>query len=230
MTSKRTGLEQQLKDAQQKAEELFEEAARRGLLCAGQTEKDLNSRMYELAFELFGIHKYWHKRIVRAGINTLEPYDENPPNLMIREDDILFLDFGPVFEDWEADLGRTFVLGNNAEKLRLTRDIEEAWQRGCEYLHTHPHITGAEFYQYSVELARSYGWEFGGAIAGHIIGNFPHKEILGSEVENYVHPGNHQPMNEPDKFGNPRHWIYEIHFVDRQLQIGGFYEQLAIIE
>jgi hypothetical protein len=33
-------------------------------------------------------------RIVRAGRNTLAPYDENPPDLTVGEDDILFLDLG----------------------------------------------------------------------------------------------------------------------------------------
>ena len=35
-------------------------------------------------------------------------------------------------------------------------------------------------------------------------------------------------MNTPDKKGNTRHWILEIHFVDRDRQIGGFFEQLLI--
>jgi hypothetical protein len=33
-------------------------------------------------------------------------------------------------------------------------------------------------------------------------------------------------MRAPDKYGNPRDWILEIHFVDRKLNIGGFFEQL----
>jgi len=30
--------------------------------------------------------------------------------------------------------------------------------------------------------------------------------------------------------GAPRHWILEIHFVDRARQIGGFYEQLLTVD
>jgi len=33
-------------------------------------------------------------------------------------------------------------------------------------------------------------------------------------------------MNHTDSFGNERHWIYEIHFIDREKQIGGFFEQM----
>ena len=69
-----------------KAEKLFEIAEQRGLICAGKSEKDLNDELFMLAKELYGIEKYWHKRIVRSGSNTLQPYDENPPNLTIRDD------------------------------------------------------------------------------------------------------------------------------------------------
>ena len=33
-------------------------------------------------------------------------------------------------------------------------------------------------------------------------------------------------LSEKDKSGNTRDWILEIHFVDRGLKIGGFFEQL----
>ena len=52
------------------------------------------------------------------GRNTLHPYKSNPENLLLKEDDILFIDFGPVFEDWEADFGRTYVKG---PKLKLNQ-------------------------------------------------------------------------------------------------------------
>ncbi len=89
----------QLVKAQEKAEQLFREIERRGYIAVEKSEKVLNDEVYDLAFEMFGIRKYWHKRIVRAGKNTLLPYRENPPDLIIRSDDILFFDFGPVFED-----------------------------------------------------------------------------------------------------------------------------------
>jgi Xaa-Pro dipeptidase len=219
-----------LKDAQDKAETLFNTAHERGYFSSNQTEKNLNEKIYALALELYGIRKYWHKRIVRSGPNTLHPYDENPENLLIKDDDIFFLDFGPVFEDWEADLGRTYVLGNDPYKRKLSQDIVAGFEKGKQFYKKNPDITGAEFYQYSVEAAKGFGWEFGGGIAGHIIGNFPHKEIIGSETLHYVHPDNHQSMSTPDQFGNKRHWIYEIHYVDREKQIGGFFEQLLTID
>ena len=72
--------------------------------------------------------KYWHKRIVRAGKNTLKPYNENPDNLILIKDDILFIDFGPIFDDWEADFGRTYVLGDDKSKIKLMNNLSSAWE------------------------------------------------------------------------------------------------------
>ena len=58
------------------------------------------------------------------------------------------------------------------------------------------------------------GWEFGGQIAGHLIGHFPHEKLEKENKTNYIHPDNLIDMNTPDKQGNTRHWILEIHFVD----------------
>ncbi len=219
-------IKEKLLDAEHKAEMLFSTAEQRKLIVPGKSERQLNPELFALARELYGIEKYWHKRIVRAGANTLQPYAENPPDLLIQENDILFFDFGPVFEDWEADLGRTYVLGNDPLKLKLKKDIEDAWQEGKEWFHTQSSITGAEYYQYITELAHRYGWAYGSPIAGHLIGHFPHERLEPGSHELYVHPENHNDMFLPDAAGNKRHWILEIHFVDTPNQIGGFFEQL----
>ena len=218
----------QLLEAERKAIHLFDEAETRGLIVAGKTENELNKQLFDLAFELFGITKFWHKRIVRAGKNTLQPYKENPPDLMIENDDILFFDFGPVFEDWEADVGRTYVIGNDSLKLKLKADIELAWKESRDWFFTHHKITGAEYFKYNVELAAKYGWTFVGDIAGHLIGNFPHEKIESESRDNYIHEENHKDMLSPGVLGTKREWILEIHFVDSEKQIGGFYEQFLI--
>lgn len=214
-------------EAEAKAQLLFDTLEQRHVIQSGITEKELNASVYALAFELFGIKKYWHKRIVRAGKNTLLPYKHNPPNLTLQKEDILFLDFGPVFEDWEADFGRTYVIGSNAAKIKLKADIEAAWHEGQMHYQKHKDaITGAELYAFSQQLATKYGWEFGNKHCGHLIGNFPHEKIQGEEVINYIHPDNTTPMSAFDKLGQRRFWIYEIHFVDKALEIGGFFEQM----
>ncbi|MGC2389494.1 MAG: M24 family metallopeptidase [Candidatus Acidiferrum sp.] len=218
-----------LLQAQQKANELFEAVEKQGLIRASVPESQLNQEIYDLAQQMFGISTYWHKRIVRAGRNTLAPYDENPPDLTVGEDDILFLDLGPVFEEWEADFARTFVLGSDPVKLKLRADICKGFLEGKKYFHEHPDITAVELYRHAQKLARDFGWEYGGPIAGHLIGHFPHERIPGDKVTLYVHPDNPNRMRDLDAEGKERHWILEIHFVDRAREIGGFYEELLTV-
>ena len=215
--------------AQGKAHSLFAEVETQALIRPGKAETEINESIYDLAERMYGISRYWHKRIVRAGRNTLAPYDENPPDLTVAEDDIVFLDLGPVFEQWEADFGRTYVVGNDPLKHKLCRDMEQAFANGKQYFHEHPEITGAELYAYAQQLAEQAGWEYGGPIAGHLIGVFPHEKIAGDKITLYVHPKNQDRMRMQDASGRERHWIFEIHFVDRARGIGGFYEELLTI-
>jgi len=215
--------------AQDKAVRLFSEIERRGLIRAGIRETQLNGDIYELAREMYGITTYWHKRIVRAGKNTLAPYAEDPPDLTIGEDDIIFLDLGPVFEDWEADFGRTFVIGSDPRKLKLRDDVGRAFAEGKRYFHQTADIKASELFAHAVGLAHKFGWEFGGPIAGHLIGQFPHEKIAGDKVTLYIHPGSNLPMRSLNEKGQKRHWILEIHFVDREHEIGGFFEELLTV-
>ena len=215
-----------LVEAEKKAQQLFNEIENKNILIAGNSENKINELIFDLAFNMFGIKKYWHKRIVRCGKNTLYPYNENPENLILKKDDILFLDFGPIFEEWEADFGRTYVVGNNPLKKKLKNDIEKAWYEGKKHFNSKTKITGAQLYSYCNGLAKKYGWEFGGEIAGHIIGQYPHEKLEKEDKTNYIHPENHSNMFDLNKKGEKKNWILEIHFVDKEKKIGGFFEQL----
>ncbi|MES2616678.1 MAG: M24 family metallopeptidase [Bacteroidota bacterium] len=215
-----------LTEAEHIAQQLFSAIEERQLIVAGKSEKILNDEIFALADELFGIKKYWHKRIVRSGANTLLPYDDNPPDLLLKADDILFFDFGPIIEDCEADYGRTYVIGSDPLKHKLKNDIETAWHEAKNWYASQTQLTGAEFYQYIVALATKYGWAYGSHIAGHLIGQFPHERLSPGDYGLYIHADNHNDMFLPDANGNKREWILEIHFINREQQIGGFFEQL----
>ncbi len=215
--------------AEEKAEELFAEVARRELVRPGAQESAVSRAVRDLGAELFGTDKHWHKRIVRSGPNTLAPYRENPPDRTIETDDIVFLDFGPIFAEWEADFGRTFVLGADPVKLRLQADLPRIWVAGRAHFDAHPDITGAALYSHVVGLAEEAGWEFGGAHSGHLVGEFPHELIDGERIESYIAPGSTAPMRRTDRAGRECHWILEVHLVDRERGIGGFHEQLLTL-
>jgi Xaa-Pro aminopeptidase len=219
----------QLVVAEERAEVLFAEVTRRGLVAPGELESQVSDRVRDLGAELFGTRRHWHKRIVRSGENTLQPYQENPPDRRIEADDIVFLDFGPIFAEWEADFGRTYVLGDDPVKHRLRDDLPRLWAAGRAHFEATPEITGAQLYQHVVELAAGAGWEFGGHHCGHLVGEFPHEKIDGELIESYIAPGNTTVMRRTDRVGRQCHWILEMHLVDRERRIGGFYEQLLTL-
>jgi Xaa-Pro aminopeptidase len=215
-----------LLDAQAKAAELFAAVEARGLIAPGVGERAASDAIRDLAAEMFGVARHWHRRIVRAGENTLLPFKEHPPDRVIADDDIAFLDLGPIFEEWEADFGRTFVLGDDPGKKAVREALPRVWQAGRDYFEHHPDITGAELFDYIVGAARAEGFEWGSPIAGHLVGEFPHKKISGDGVQWYITPGSGKPMRREDAGGRPCHWILEVHLVDRPRGFGGFYEQL----
>ena len=212
--------------AQSKAVALFTAVQQRGLLAPGVGEREVSDAIRDLAAEMFGVRRYWHKRIVRSGENTLHPYRENPPDRVIEADDIVFCDFGPIFEEWEADFGRTFVLGEDPVKQRLRDALPVVWSAGREYFDAHAEVTGEELFAHVVRASRAAGWEFGGTIAGHLVGEFPHEKIAGEEIDSYIAPGSSRPMRRLDSAGRRCHWILEVHLVDRERRIGAFHEEL----
>ena len=211
------------------AAKLFDEVTERGLVRVGIGERALADEIRDLAASMFGITRHWHKRIVRSGENTLDTARGNPPDRRIAEDDVVFLDFGPIFQEWEADFGRTFVLGDDPAKIALRDALPLVWDAGRAWFRSHQDITGAQLYAHMVGLAEQHGWQFGGTIAGHLVGQFPHEKISGDEIEHHIMPGSDQPMRRTDRAGLICHWILEVHLVDLDRQIGGFHEELLDI-
>jgi Xaa-Pro aminopeptidase len=218
-----------LLDAQGKAAQLFAAVEERGLIAPGRTELEVQHDVRDLAADLLGVEKHWHKRIVRAGANTLEPYDENPPDREISEDDIVFLDFGPVFEEWEADFGRTYVLGEDPVKHQLRDDLAVVFAEAKSYFDEHQDITGEQLYAEVVRLSEQRGWEYGNYHCGHLVGEFPHVTLDPERTHNLLTPGSDKPMRRPDLEGRSPHWILEVHLVDRGRGFGGFYEELLTL-
>jgi Xaa-Pro dipeptidase len=110
--------------AEQQADRLFATIENNRLVRPGRTETDIDQDIYTLAEQSFGVRQHWHKRIVRAGPNTVRIFAENPPIHEIAQNDTVFLDLGPVFDEWEADVGRTYVMGNDPQKTQLRRAVE----------------------------------------------------------------------------------------------------------
>ena len=218
-----------LVEAQSKAAELFTAVTEVGILRPGVLDSEASGAIRALAAERFGVTRHWHKRIVRSGPNTLRPYQEDPPDRTMTDDDIVFADFGPVVGQWEADFGRTWVLGDDPAKLRLRDDLSDVFTAGRRFFDGLPAITGEQLHAEMARLADARGWVLGNFHCGHLVGEFPHQNFDGDRLESMIAPGNTKPMRRTDPSGRVAHWILEVHLIDRERQIGGFYEQLLTL-
>lgn len=213
--------------AEDRAFELLKTIEDRNLIRPGRTEKEIEQDILVLAETEFGITQHWHKRIVRAGINTLAVFADNPPIRTIEDDDIVFLDLGPVFENSEADVGKTYVVGTDPAKHKLVTELADQFCLVTGKLMNEPDITGADLFRYAKHCASSAGWAFGGAIAGHIVAEFPHARLPGEKQPHHISPENPSPLSALDPLGRKRYWIIEIHLISPDGAFGGFYERLA---
>jgi Xaa-Pro aminopeptidase len=212
--------------AEKKALTLFDAIEAAGLVAAGRTEREVEEDIFALALERFGVERHWHRRIVRAGINTLTIANDYPEIRTIEAEDTVYLDLGPVFEAWEADIGRTYALGANEDKKRLVVDLSRVFERVQRHYYASPEITGAQLYAFAQTAANDAGWSFGGVIAGHVVGEFSHSTWPGEKDLKRIGPHNPLPMGGVDHLGRALHWILEIHLVDNARTFGGFYERL----
>jgi Xaa-Pro aminopeptidase len=218
---------EQLDYAQKISLLLFEAIEQNNLIVPGKTEKQLCHEIDQLGKAMFDIEAHWHKKIVRSGKNTLAIYPDNPADRKILADDIIFIDLGPIVNGYEADIGRTYVLGNNLLKQKLKADVEKAWYEIQEWYWKQTTIKSSDLFKFCAQKAKQYGWQFGGAIAGHIVGAYPHEQPANPQsLELDVHPDNHTDMLLLDANGLKRHWILELQFVDKENEIGAYFEQM----
>jgi Xaa-Pro aminopeptidase len=121
---------QKLALAERKAKQLFDMVERLGLIAPGKYERELIAEVVALAKQHFGIEQFWHKKIIRAGVNTLQPYSGNPPDLVIQDDDMVILDFGPIY--WQRPLKAEVAKRRRnclARSKGLVRRTEQPYRR-----------------------------------------------------------------------------------------------------
>jgi Xaa-Pro aminopeptidase len=214
--------------AEKKALALLDAIEAAGLIAPGRTELEIERDIFTIAERDFGVTDHWHDRVVRAGVNTLCIAGEPAPDRTIGEDDMVFLDLGPVFGAWEADVGRSYAVGDDPAKHALCADLPIVFDAVKARFAAEPDLTGADFYAIAQEEAERREWLFGGKIAGHVVGQHPYARSSGSKAVRWLFPENVTRMRDPDPQGNVRHWILEIHLVSPDRRFGGFYERLLM--
>jgi Xaa-Pro dipeptidase len=219
---------QALLAAEKKAEVFFAAIEETGLIAPGRTERMVEEDIYDLAERFFGVTRHWHRRIVRAGMNMLCISNEHPPVREIAEDDCVFIDLGPVFGEWEADVGPTYVFGGDPVKRKLPADLSRGLDAIKGFFDRRPDVTGRRALRFCSALGgcRRLG------VRWRDCGPFPrrvsHARIPGDKDLYRISVANTSRMRDPDAAGQTRYWILEVHLVDRAQTFGGFYERLLV--
>lgn len=197
-----------------------------GFVRPGRTEGEVDRDIEALAAREFGVERHWHKRLVRTGPNTLCVFADTPPERTIAESDTVYVDLGPVLEDWEADIGQTYALGEDHARHALVEALPEVFEETRAKANATNNITGAELFAFACAAAEARGYIFGGVIAGHIVGEFPHARWPGEKDHQRISAANITKQADLDAFGRARFWITEVHLVAQDRSFGGFYERL----
>jgi Xaa-Pro aminopeptidase len=160
-----------------------------------------------------GVDKQWHPPKLRFGSNTLKSFKEESDLLVLQEEDIFFIDIGPVIDGHEADYGETFAIGSQFDHKHIADTSRKVFHEVGNYW-LKERCGGGELYEYAKKRATHYGYVLNMGSDGHRIGDFPHHiHFKGGLVE----------VSEeiiPDA------WILEIHLADPKKRFGAFYEDI----
>jgi Metallopeptidase family M24 len=163
-----------------------------------------------------GLLRGWHGIQLRFGENTLKNFGEpSEPGTVLRENDIFFIDIGPVWEKWEGDGGDTFVVGDDPVMRALARDVKVLFGRVHAQWRDQG-LNGTALYAFAAAEAEAMGWVLNLDMAGHRLADFPHKAI---------HKG---PLAEAPYAPSSGLWVLEIQIRHPTLPISAFYEDLLL--
>lgn len=180
----------------------------------GMREVDAH-RVAAQVFEALGFERIWHPTHIRFGSNTLKLYKEvSDPDIVLAENDLFFIDIGPVWDGHEGDYGDTFVLGEDPDRLAIAAaardlfdEVAQRWRSGC---------SGRELYTLAEDAAQARGYVLNLGAPGHRLGDFPHA----------VHKAG--KLAGAEFVPSPGLWVLEIQIRHPDRPIGAFFEDLLL--
>jgi len=181
----------------------------------GMVEEDGRAMARDTLEEL-GMRRGWHHVITRFGPNTTKDFmEQSDKGVVLGENDIFFIDIGPVYGDHEGDAGDTFVFGSDPEHHKAKHDAKAIWDlvRAKWFAEN---LTGKELYDYAIETSAGFGWKLNMDLSGHRLSDFPHSAHYDG------------PMAEIDFRPSPQLWVLEIAIIHPERQFGAFYEDLLL--
>jgi len=165
-----------------------------------------------------GLRKGWHKVLVRFGPNTTRNFDDpSEPGVVLGEDDIFFVDIGPIYAGCEGDAGDTFAVGSDPEMVRAVADVSDLWyQVRSEW--AEQAITGIDLYRLAEERAEAMGWRLNLELTGHRLSSFPHSAHYDGT------------LSEVEFAPSDLLWVLEIQIRHPDRPFGAFFEDLLLYD
>jgi Xaa-Pro aminopeptidase len=181
----------------------------------GMVEEDAVEKAKEL-LAANDMVRGWHDVYVRFGTNTLKTFGAaSDPGVVLKENDIILVDIGPVWEEWEGDGGDTFIVGTAPEMEKCAADARKLFHTVRKKWES-TGMSGKELYEFAVVEARALGWELNMDLSGHRLSDFPHAAIYDG------------PMADVDFKPAPLLWVLEIHIRHPDGGYGAFYEDMLL--
>lgn len=181
----------------------------------GMTEEDgLGVARHALRSQ--GFTDDWVAPYLRFGTNTLKKYAEpSEPGVALREDDVWYVDVGPLWNNHECDYAETFAVGSDPERHRIVRDLHEVFElTSSHWRGVRP--TGIELYRYAEREAASRGWQLDLEMAGHRLGEYPHSALHDGTLAN------------ADFTPSSGLWMLEIQLRHPDVPYSAFFEDLLL--
>ncbi|MBO9714599.1 M24 family metallopeptidase [Sphingomonas sp.] len=186
-----------------------------GAIVPGMAEADALALLKRTLKER-GMLRGWHAPHVRFGINTLKQFGEpSEPGVVLGQEDIFFLDIGPVWQGHEGDAGETFVVGRDPEMHRAARDVKAVFDT-TRTRWLADGLSGLELYRFAEREAGRLGWALNLELGGHRLSDFPHA---------VVHDG---ALLEADYAPSAGLWVLEIQIRHPSRPFSAFHEDLLL--
>jgi methionyl aminopeptidase len=182
---------------------------------AGMSE-DEAKEMARAILTSLGMRRGWHHIIVRCGPNTTKDFmARSEPGVVLQDNDIFFVDIGPIFQNCEGDAGDTFVLGDDPDHHRAKRDVRSIWEDVRSHWFA-TQATGQELYDYAEAAAATLGWKLNLDLSGHRLSDYPHSAHYDG------------PLADVAFRPHPYLWVLEIAIIHPDGGFGAFYEDLLL--
>ncbi len=162
-----------------------------------------------------GVKRFWHRTHIRFGTSTVLSFEDSyADNVVLQDNDIFYIDIGPVWDGVEGDCGDTFTVGNFPEGMRVRQDLHTIFAQVRD-LWRRERPSGTDLYAYANQQVQQMGYLLHPSyVKGHRLSEFCHF--------NYTKVG----VADLDFSPSPERWILELQICDKDLRFGAFYEDL----